>query len=63
MLRKYLATLPYPCRGLYFKFIDVKRQTHHLVNSFVTYMQDAHNIEAGDTFDLKYNWLETVVFS
>ena len=55
LLRKYLAKLPYECRGLYFKFIDIKKRTHNLVTSFVTYMEDAHNVQAGETFDLKYD--------
>ena len=52
MLRKYLARLPFECRVLYFKFIDVKKSTNHLVNSFVSYMQDMHNINAGETFEM-----------
>ena len=55
MLRRYLAKLPYECRGLYFKFIDVKKSTNLLVNSFVQYMEDMHNICAGDTFEMKYD--------
>ena len=27
-LRKYLAKLPYECRGVYFKFMDIKRSTN-----------------------------------
>jgi len=38
MLRKYLARLPYEGRGLYFKFVDLKKNTHMLVNDFVGFM-------------------------
>ena len=55
LLRKYLAKLPYECRGLYFKFIDIKKRTHNLVNNFVQYMEDAYNVQAGETFDLRYD--------
>ena len=55
LLRKYLARLPYECRGLYFKFVDVKKNTHFLVNSFVNYMEAFHNVTADDGFDLRYN--------
>ena len=55
LLRKYLAKLPYECRGLYFKFIDIKKRTHNLVINFVQYMEDAHNVQTGETFDLKYD--------
>ena len=55
MLRKYLARLPYECRGLYFKFVDVKKSTNHLVNSFVSYMQDMHNVQPGEGFEMKYD--------
>ena len=54
-LRKYLARLPYECRGLYFKFVDIKKRTHSLVTNFVSYMEDAHNVQAGEAFDLKYD--------
>jgi hypothetical protein len=55
-LRKYLARLPYECRGLYFKFILLKKQSHLLVNDFVGYMEQAHRIrvEGTDGPDLKY---------
>ena len=56
-MRKYLATLPYECRGLYFKFIDVKKNTHYLVNSFVSYMENFYKISGAQVdqgFDLKY---------
>ena len=55
MLRRYLARLPYECRGLYFKFIDVKKGTSQLVNSFVNYMQDMHNVTANDGFEMRYD--------
>ena len=56
LLRKYLATLPYECRGLYFKFIDVKKRTHHLVDSFVSYMAAFHNVgPQQEGFDLRYD--------
>jgi hypothetical protein len=38
MCRKYLKRLPYECRGVYFKFIDVKRaqtELQYSMNSFV----------------------------
>ena len=54
MLRRYLAKLPYRCRGLYFKFIDVKKNTHLLVDEFVAYMADTHGVRATETFDLRY---------
>ena len=38
-LRKYLKRLPYECRGLYFKFILLKKESHLLVNDFVGYME------------------------
>jgi len=41
LLRKYLAKLPYKCRGLYFKFVDVKRNTHLLYDEFAQFMADA----------------------
>lgn len=55
-LRKYLAKLPYECRGLYFKFILLKKQSHLLVNDFVGFMEQAHRIqvEGADGPDLKY---------
>jgi hypothetical protein len=46
--------LPYECRGLYFKFVDVKKRTHMLVNDFVGYMQDAHRIKVVDAVELRY---------
>lgn len=55
-LRRYLAKLPYECRGLYFKFIDVKKRTHFLVNSFVDYMESFHNVAPDqEGFELRYN--------
>lgn len=57
LLRKYLARLPYECRGLYFKFVGLKRESHMLVNDFVGYMQDAHRIRVtkdDDAIELKY---------
>ena len=54
LLRKYLAMLPCECRGLYFKFVDVKKRTHMLVNDFVGYMQEAHRIQVVDSVELKY---------
>ncbi len=53
-LRKYLARLPYECRGLYFKFVDVKKNTHMLVNDFVGFMEDAHRLKVVDTVELRY---------
>ena len=37
-----MIRLPYECRGLYFKFVDVKKNTHMLVNDFVGYINDAY---------------------
>lgn len=55
LLRQYLAKLPYECRGLYFKFIDVKKRTHYLVNSFVDYMEAFHKVSPDqEGFDLQY---------
>ena len=58
MLRKYLARLPYECRGLYFKFILLKKQSHLLVNDFVGYMEQAHRIKVDgvDGPELKYSF-------
>ena len=38
ILRGYLARLPYECRGVYFKFIDIKRSTNELQNGLNRYM-------------------------
>jgi len=54
LLRKYLARLPFECRVLYFKFVDVKKNTHYLVNSFVNYMETFHKVNADESFDLRY---------
>ena len=59
LLRRYLARLPYECRGLYFKFVDIKKNTHFLVNSFVNYMETFYKVSPGggdadDGFDLRY---------
>ena len=44
LLRSYLARLPYECRRLYFKFVEVKKSTHLLVNDFVGYMEDSYRL-------------------
>lgn len=56
LLRKYLARLPYECRALYFKFIDIKKNTHYLVNNFVSYMENFYRVAPGaeEGFDLRY---------
>lgn len=54
LLRKYLLKLPYRCRGLYFKFIDVKRNTHLLVDEFANYMETANGLRPQESFNLKY---------
>ena len=54
LLRTYLARLPVECRALYFKFVDLKKNSHMLVNDFVGYMADAHRIKVVDTVQLRY---------
>lgn len=54
MLRQYLKRLPYECRGLYFKFVDIKKNTHLLVNDFVGYMAESHKLKVVDTVELRY---------
>lgn len=54
LLRKYLARLPVECRALYFKFVDLKKNSHMLANDFVGYMQDAHRIKVVDTVQMRY---------
>ena len=54
LLRSYLARLPVECRALYFKFVDLKKNSHMLVNDFVGYMADAHRIKVVDTVQLRY---------
>ena len=39
MCRKYLKRLPYECRGVYFKFMDVKRAQTELKYSMNSFMQ------------------------
>jgi hypothetical protein len=55
LLRKYLAKLPYRCRGLYFKFVDVKKNTHLLVDEFASFMADTHSVRETETFKFRYN--------
>lgn len=40
-----LWTLPYECRGLYFKYVEVRKNTHDLVHGFASYMADVHKID------------------
>jgi hypothetical protein len=54
VLRSYLARLPVECRVLYFKFVDLKKNSHMLIKDFVGYMQDAHRIKVVDTVQLRY---------
>jgi len=37
ILRMYLRKLPFECRSVYFKFIDVKRTQNELVRSYMNY--------------------------
>ena len=41
LLRHYLGKLPYECRGVYFKFMDVKRSSNELLNSYMNFI--GHN--------------------
>ena len=34
MLRSYLKRLPYECRGVYFKFMEVKKTQNEIVHQF-----------------------------
>jgi hypothetical protein len=54
LLRTYLWRLPYECRRLYFKFVEVKKSTHLLVNEFVGYMEDSHRLQVSDALQMKY---------
>ena len=38
MLRKYLKRLPYECRGVYFKFMEVKRSSNELQNNMNSFL-------------------------
>jgi len=38
MCRKYLKRLPYECRGVYFKFMDVKRSSNELMHSYKSFL-------------------------
>ena len=51
ILRMYLKRLPYECRGVYFKFMDVKKSTNELVHS---YMRFVGNQDLPDALKLKY---------
>lgn len=37
-LRRYLLKLPYDCRRVYFKFMEIKRSTNQLVQQYHSYM-------------------------
>lgn len=38
LLRGYLKKLPYECRRVYFKFVEVKRSSNALMNSYMGFI-------------------------
>lgn len=44
LLRKYLARLPYEGRAVYFKYVELRKMTHLLVNDFVGYLAETHKV-------------------
>ena len=52
LLRFYLAKLPYECRGVYFKFLEVKKSSNELLNSYMSFI--GHNQEMASALNLKY---------
>lgn len=59
LLRSYLLRLPYECRGVYFKFIDVKRSSFELQHQYQTFVgsnqakDQALNLKYADAVDMK----------
>ena len=41
LLRFYLKKLPYECRGVYFKFLEVKKSSNELLHSYMSFI--GHN--------------------
>ena len=40
LVRQLLKRLPYECRGVYFKFMEVKRSSNELMNSFTSFLDN-----------------------
>jgi len=41
-VRLFLRQYPFECRAIYFKFMDVKKNTNQLINEFTQYLVDSH---------------------
>lgn len=53
LLRTYLGKLPYQCRTVYFKFVDVKRSSNQLMNSYMAFV--GSNQELAQALNLRYS--------
>lgn len=60
-VREYLRRFPYECRSIYYKFIDVKKNTNQLITEFVSYLCDVNKIEGIENLDLRYIWWYNVL--
>ena len=52
VLRSYLLRLPYECRGVYFKFIEVKKSSHQLMSQYYNFI--GANNEMAQALNLRY---------
>ena len=52
VLRMYLKKLPYECRRVYFKFIEVKKSSFELMHQYRNYV--GQNDEMAQALNLRY---------